>query len=48
MKLVFNYPRKFVDMIIVVDKGNVVEYGTHDELMAKMSLYYSLYMQQEV
>lgn len=36
------------DMIIVVDKGNVVEYGTHDELMAKMSLYYSLYMQQEV
>lgn len=36
------------DMILVVDKGSIVEYGTHDELMTKMSLYYNLYMQQEV
>ena len=35
------------DKIIVVDKGVIVETGTHDELMQKQGSYYSLYKQQE-
>lgn len=34
------------DKIIVLDKGKIVESGTHRELMANKNLYYQLYMTQ--
>lgn len=34
---------KFSDRIAVFDKGQIVEYGTHDELIAKNGLYAELY-----
>ena len=34
------------DNILVIDQGNVVEQGTHGELMAKKSFYYKLYSSQ--
>jgi len=36
------------DRIIVMEQGQVVEQGTHDELMACIGHYYNLYKQQEV
>jgi ATP-binding cassette subfamily B protein len=35
------------DTIIMMDKGAVVEQGTHDELMAMRGRYFCLYQQQE-
>jgi ATP-binding cassette subfamily B protein len=35
------------DLILVLDKGSLVEQGTHDELMARRSLYFDLHNQQE-
>jgi subfamily B ATP-binding cassette protein HlyB/CyaB len=35
------------DLILVLDKGSLVEHGTHDELMARRSLYFDLHNQQE-
>ncbi|XP_055379821.1 mitochondrial potassium channel ATP-binding subunit [Condylostylus longicornis] len=35
------------DLIVVLDKGKVVEMGKHDELMLKRGLYYDLVRQQE-
>jgi HlyB family type I secretion system ABC transporter len=35
------------DQIVLMDKGSVVEQGTHDELMALKGRYYCLYQQQE-
>ena len=35
------------DCIIMMDKGSVVEQGSHDELMALKGRYYCLYQQQE-
>lgn len=32
--------------LIVLDKGKIVEFGTHDELMEKRGLYYSLVLAQ--
>lgn len=34
------------DMILVVDRGKVVESGTHDQLMSSKGYYYQLYMAQ--
>ena len=33
-------------LILVIDKGNIVEQGKHDELLAKKSFYYNLYVSQ--
>ena len=34
------------DRILVLDKGNVVETGTHEELLARKGFYYHLYNSQ--
>ena len=36
------------DKILVMNKGNVIEQGTHDELLAKHGFYYHLYNSQFV
>ncbi len=35
------------DVIFAINKGNVVEYGTHEELMEKKNLYYKLVIHQQ-
>ena len=34
------------DVILVLDRGNVVEYGTHEQLLESRSVYYDLYQSQ--
>src|SRR6266540_1746580 len=34
------------DMILVLDQGQIIERGVHDELMDKQGFYYDLYMSQ--
>ncbi|MBQ9921546.1 MAG: ATP-binding cassette domain-containing protein, partial [Clostridia bacterium] len=34
------------DKLLVLDKGNVAEFGTHDELLEKKGIYYKLVMAQ--
>jgi ATP-binding cassette subfamily B protein len=34
------------DLIIVLEKGEIAERGTHDELMSRQGLYYYLCSQQ--
>ena len=36
------------DYIIVLDDGKIVEYGTHDELMAKNGIFRSMYDKQQL
>jgi ABC-type bacteriocin/lantibiotic exporter with double-glycine peptidase domain len=38
---------KGADIIVMMDKGLIVEKGTHDELMALKGRYFCLYQQQE-
>ena len=35
------------DIIFAMDKGSVVESGTHEQLMSKKGLYYNLVISQE-
>ncbi len=41
-------PLKRADMILVMEKGIIVERGTHDELLRQKGLYYSLYQKQQM
>ena len=34
------------DLIVVMDRGRIVEEGTHNELLDKKGKYYELYMTQ--
>ena len=34
------------DLVLVIDNGEIVERGTHDELLEKRGFYYRLYMSQ--
>jgi subfamily B ATP-binding cassette protein HlyB/CyaB len=36
------------DKIMVMERGQVVEQGTHEELISLNGCYYNLYKQQEV
>ena len=37
---------RFCDHIAVFNAGEIVEYGTHDELMNKGGLYYNMFTEQ--
>lgn len=37
---------KTADLILVMDKGDIVEYGSHKELMVKKGMYYRMQMAQ--
>lgn len=39
---------RHADLILMMDKGSVVEMGTHDELMKLKGRYYCLFQQQEL
>ncbi len=34
------------DLIVVMDRGRIIEEGTHNELLEKKGKYYELYMTQ--
>jgi ATP-binding cassette, subfamily B, bacterial len=40
-------PLRKADLILVMEKGVIAERGTHDELLKKKGLYYSLYQRQQ-
>ena len=40
-------PLKRADLILVMEKGVIAERGTHDELLRKKGLYWSLYQRQQ-
>jgi ATP-binding cassette, subfamily B, bacterial HlyB/CyaB len=37
---------RHADLIVVLDRGTIIEQGTHEELMAKQGLYYFISTQQ--
>jgi subfamily B ATP-binding cassette protein HlyB/CyaB len=37
---------RHADLIVVLERGRIVEQGTHDELMRREGLYYYLASQQ--
>ena len=39
---------KYSDKIIVLDNGNIVERGTHDELVCNNGIYSEFYNQQSI
>ena len=38
---------KNADLIVFIEDKNIVEMGTHDELIEKQGYYYNLYMSKE-
>jgi ATP-binding cassette subfamily B protein len=34
------------DVVLVIDQGEIIERGTHEELLAEKGFYYDLYMSQ--
>jgi ATP-binding cassette subfamily B protein len=40
-------PLRRADLILVMEKGLIAERGTHEELLRKKGLYYSLYQRQQ-
>jgi ATP-binding cassette, subfamily B, bacterial len=40
-------PLRKADLILVMEKGVIAEKGTHEELLRKKGLYYSLYQRQQ-
>ena len=40
------YSTRFCDKIVVLDEGELKEYGTFEELMDRGKIYYNLYQQQ--
>jgi len=39
---------RIAEKIIVIERGEIVESGSHDELMVRKGLYHHLQMQQSV
>jgi ATP-binding cassette, subfamily B, bacterial len=37
---------RHADVILVIDRGEIIERGSHNELMMKKGFYYDLYMSQ--
>ena len=37
---------KEMDLLVVMDKGKIVEQGSHDELLARKGAYYKFYLLQ--
>ncbi len=40
------YSTRFCDVVAVIEKGEIMEYGTFDELIAQRGVFYGLYKQQ--
>ena len=36
------------DLILVLDKGEIIERGKHDDLIAKKGIYYDMYQLQSM
>jgi len=39
---------QFADHILVLDEGKIVEYGTHEDLLAKNGIYHNIYTKQQI
>jgi ATP-binding cassette subfamily B protein len=40
-------PLKYADLIVVMEKGELVEQGRHDELLQRKGVYWALYQKQQ-
>lgn len=39
---------KHCDKIVLIEKGNILEQGTHTELLDKKGIYYKMYISEEL